>query len=384
MSFNIVRNTHAQAAELLRLLSFLNPDGILIDFLQSGIEALDNDLRQVVSNRVGLAKALIELEKFSLLKWDRFTQTLSIHRLVQTVVKDEMSETELTTFRTTVINLCDRSFPQRWSNETRPICRVYLSQVVGPLLSLKIVRTEKSADIMHRVGRFLREDGKTSDSEQLLLQAIDIRVEISGLDQPFTLTIMNTLASTYSAQGKPTEAAALGEEVLQRTKKILGDDHPDTLTSKNNLALTYLALGKTVEAAALQEEELDKRKRILGDDHLSTLISMNNLAETYRTQGRTTDAVALHEEVLQKRKKILSDDHPDTLTSKNNLAETYRTQGKTAEAVALHEEVLEKRKLILGDDHPSTLMSKKNLAQTYRMQGRTAAGTALHLDQHPD
>ena len=33
MSFNIVRNNHPQAAELLRLLSFLNPDGILNRFL---------------------------------------------------------------------------------------------------------------------------------------------------------------------------------------------------------------------------------------------------------------------------------------------------------------------------------------------------------------
>jgi hypothetical protein len=56
MSFNIVRNTNAQAAELFRLLSFLNPDGILIDFLQSGTGALENGLRQVVSNRIKYGK----------------------------------------------------------------------------------------------------------------------------------------------------------------------------------------------------------------------------------------------------------------------------------------------------------------------------------------
>ena len=60
-----------QAAKLFQLLSFLNPDGILIDFLESSVQVLEQDLRQVLSNPIDRAKALIELEKFSLIKWDR-------------------------------------------------------------------------------------------------------------------------------------------------------------------------------------------------------------------------------------------------------------------------------------------------------------------------
>src|SRR5438477_3135742 len=81
MSFNIVRINHPQAAELFQLLSYLNPDGILIDFLQDGAEALGDNLHQLLSNRSDMSKALIELEKFSLLKWNRLAKTLLIHRL---------------------------------------------------------------------------------------------------------------------------------------------------------------------------------------------------------------------------------------------------------------------------------------------------------------
>ena len=111
MSFNIVRSNNSQAAELLRLLSFLNPDGILIDFLQSGAEALQEALQKLMSNRIDMSKALIELEKFSLLKWNRLSKMLLIHRLVQTVVRDEMSDADLIMFRTIIVNLCDRSLP---------------------------------------------------------------------------------------------------------------------------------------------------------------------------------------------------------------------------------------------------------------------------------
>jgi hypothetical protein len=160
MSFNIIKNNNSQAAELLRLLSFLNPDGILIDFLQSGAEALQEDLQKLVSNRIDMSKALIELENFSLLKWNRLSKTLLIHRLVQTVVRDEMSDEDLMMFRTIIVNLCDRSFPQEWTNLNFATCRVYVDQVIRSLLDADIIRTEKSANITFRVSRFLREVGK--------------------------------------------------------------------------------------------------------------------------------------------------------------------------------------------------------------------------------
>ena len=178
LSFNIIRKSHPQAAELFQLLSFLNPDGIIIDFLRDGAEVLQDDLRQVVSNRIDMSKALIELEKFSLLKWNRLTKTLLIHRLVQSVVKDEMSDSDSMTLRITIINLCDRSFPQEWTNENRELCRIYVGQVMRSLLDIKVIRTEKSASVMYRVGWFLRDDGKISDSERLSLQAVEISAEI--------------------------------------------------------------------------------------------------------------------------------------------------------------------------------------------------------------
>jgi hypothetical protein len=64
MSFNIVRKNHTQATELFQLLLFLNPYGILIDFLQAGVQALQDDLRQLISSRIDMSKALIELESF--------------------------------------------------------------------------------------------------------------------------------------------------------------------------------------------------------------------------------------------------------------------------------------------------------------------------------
>ena len=219
MSFKIIQDSHAQAAELLQLLSFLNPDGILIEFLESGANALENDLQEIILNRSKRAKALLTLEKFSLIKWDRMAQIVLIHRLVQTVIRDDMSETKLMTLHATIIDLCDRAFPLTVTNETRRICRIYQAQILGPLLQIKMLSIKKFAIISERVGSFLRDDGKFNDSERILQLTVNTWMMISGIDHFSTLSALGSLALTYQAQGKNADAAKIQEEVLEKSRE---------------------------------------------------------------------------------------------------------------------------------------------------------------------
>jgi hypothetical protein len=68
MAFSVVFTTHPTDFELFRLLAFLNPDGILIDFLKSGSSALRDNLQRLVSQGIEMPDALLRLETFSLLK----------------------------------------------------------------------------------------------------------------------------------------------------------------------------------------------------------------------------------------------------------------------------------------------------------------------------
>jgi tetratricopeptide (TPR) repeat protein len=378
-AFNAVHTNRPIAAELFRLLAFLNPDGILIDFLRSGVSSMDNGMRKVVSNDIQMSIALIELEKYSLIKWDRRGKSILVHRLVQTVVKDGMPDEDLMTFRQLVVSICKESFPQEWSIETRQRCRIYFSQVVGPLLDAKSVQTLELAEIMELVGLFLRYDGKNVESTKLLNGAINIRAAILGNDHVNTLQSMEHLANTYWHQGRMTEAAKLHEDIFVKRQAVLGDDHPDTLLSLYRLANTYEHLGKMMEAEKLRQKVLLKRKTILGDDHPVTIMSMHDLADTYFNQGRTTEAEKILEELLTKAKASLGDDDLDTLVIMSTLAKTYVENGRTTDAEKLIKEVLAKRKFSMGDNHTNTLSSMFRLAYIYGAQGRTAE--AIELDE---
>ena len=71
MSFNEIRKNNSTAAHLFQLLAFFNPDGILIEFLNSGTERMDHDLERLVLNDYEFREAMSSFEMFSLIKWDR-------------------------------------------------------------------------------------------------------------------------------------------------------------------------------------------------------------------------------------------------------------------------------------------------------------------------
>ena len=373
LSFQRVEEIDSDAVKLLRLLAFLNPDGILIEFLKAGAEGLSDDLKMVVSDK--LYEALSELERFSLIGRQcdsALGQKVTIHRLVQSIIKDEMSADLFLNMEVQLIGLCDAAFPRwhNWQPESLQQSRRYQDQVVVPLCSVRGIKSKELSRILERVGVCLREDGKYQQARELLTKAVDIMNETGGRDNLNMFTAMAHLASTLRNQGKWEDAAKLEEEVMEARIRLLGKEHPDTLTAMANLASTLRNQGKWEDAAKLEEEVMEARIRLLGKEHPDTLTAMANLASTLRNQGKWEDAAKLEEEVMEARIRLLGKEHPDTLTAMGNLASTLRNQGKWEDAAKLEEEVMEARIRLLGKEHPDTLTAMANLASTLRNQGK--------------
>ena len=367
-----------QASKLLQLLVFLNPDEILVDFLRAGADGLDDEVRDIIENKLVFHESLGLLEKFSLIGRSRGKGSVVIHRLVQTVLRDELSEPDLHWYLGQIIGICTTAFPTTWdTQDTREMCRNFQNQVVEPSFEAAKVPSPGAANILSRIGIFLDDDGKSRDGERLKLRCYEIRLELFGCEHMDTLTSMNDLAVTYLARGKLQDASDLLERVLETSRKTIGEEHPNTLTSMNNLAMTYSNQGKLQDAAELGKRVVEARRRTLGDEHPGTLLSMGNLASTYHNQGKLQDAADLKERVLEATRRTLGEEHPDTLTSMNNLAMTYWSQGNQQTAATLEERTLEARKRTLGEEHPDALMSMNNLAWMYEAVGRATEALLL-------
>ena len=426
MSFEQIEENSKVASGLLRLLSFLNPDGILLDFLRDGKEGLEGDLRLLAEDEDLLYEGLDELGRFSLIRrQDGEEEMITIHRLVQSVVKDEMDEAEYTALRTSAIGLCNAAFPTTWETEDlRLVCRKYQEQIIPAMSDIKPFPSPDFQQILSLLGHFLHDYGKYREAEEIQQKALEVSTLVHDPDDPAVLDIMANLAETYRSQSQRDKAIELQETVVEKRAKVLGDDHLDTWAARGDLAATYRSKGRRQEAEEIQLQVLDARIRKLGEDHPETLRGMGNLAATYRKNNRPHQALKLQERVLSKRMKNLGRDHPDTqramlnvavtlkfvanqnpetleragklemevieawkkmfgpthpqtLTATRNLADTYFSQGRSKEAGELLEVVVEGRKQVLGEDNPDTLWAMSGLAGAYRLQGRLSEAVCL-------
>ena len=387
-----------QAIHLLRLLAFLNPDGILVDFLRSGSQGLDSGLRQVIEDDMVFHDALELLQRYSLVTLSQQKDAIVIHRLVQAVIKDQLDNAELQTSREYVVCVCDMVFPpvdDAMTMTVRLECRRLQNQVLEPAIQAAEICSERSAGLLLKVGEFLLLDGKYQDSERALSLCVDIRTELLSTEHHDTLIAMVLLGNLLHQSGQLERAVVLKEKIWEGSKHVLGEDHRDSLTSMSNLALTYRSQGKLNRAATMLSTVLDARKRKFGEAHPRTLTSMRHLAETLRYQGKLDQAVAMSERGFEASKRILGEDHLETLAFMSQMVTVLIDQGEFAKAEALGEKVLEATKRILGETHPNTLSSMGSLAVSLQRQGKLCEAAAIELklletkrqilgDEHPD
>ena len=167
ISFDLVHRELPKAAKFLKLLSFLNPDVTLIEFIVFVKSALDNDLHEVVADGSKFAQTLLCLEKFSLLRWSHDRQALSIHRLVQAVLQDQMNEHDYNSWSLMFVKMCSLAFPSYdFPTENLSMHRRYQDQVGGPLMRLNSAQSPELAKVMSRVGWFMTQEGKMRDAEK--------------------------------------------------------------------------------------------------------------------------------------------------------------------------------------------------------------------------
>jgi tetratricopeptide (TPR) repeat protein len=371
LSFEKVEQANAAAAELLRFCAFLAADAILEELFTESAAELGPLLEPIASNLSNLNAAIRELLKYSLVHRDPETNTLSIHRLVQQVLKDQMDEGTRLLWAERAVRAVENVFPNpEYSNWD--ICRQYLlnAQICSNLIEQYGLLFTEAATLLNYLGSYLMQRGEYKQVESLHQRALAIREEVLGFEHPDTATSLNNLATLYIYQGKYEEAEPLYQRALIIRESVLGSEHPDTATSLNDLALLYSNQGKYDLAEPLYQRNLAIYEKVLGREHPWTASSLNNLATLYIYQGKYDQAEPLYQRALAIRERDLGLDHPDTATSLNDLAMLYKNQGKYEEAEPLYLRNLAVFEKVLGSEHPWTATSLNNLALLYNNQGK--------------
>ena len=80
--------------------------------LRAGSHGLSDGLQEIIEDDLLFSESLELLHQFSLVERSQRKDSIVIHRLIQAVLMDEVSETEVNQYLAEVIGICNAAFPK--------------------------------------------------------------------------------------------------------------------------------------------------------------------------------------------------------------------------------------------------------------------------------
>jgi tetratricopeptide (TPR) repeat protein len=360
---------HPSCADILAFCSLLHPDTIPEELLRQGL-----NLDLLLFNEVIRA-----LRSYSLIKRDAKKQVLSLHRLVQAVIRDGMDKQTMNRWTERVVRAVNAAFPEATFEEW-PRCEQLLPhvQVCATWIEREVVAPAEAAHLLRKAGDYLWRRGQYADAEPLHKLALAICEQHLGAEHPDTAMSLNNLALLCQDQGKYEQAELLHQRALTIFEQHLGAEHPNTAMSLNNLANFCQDQGKYEQAEPLYQRALSIYEQHLGAEHPDIARSLNNLGCLYRDQGKYEQAEPLYQRALSIREQHLGAEHPNTAQCLNNLATLYWYQGIYEQAESLYQRALAIYEQHVGTEHSDIAQCLNNLAIIYKEQGKYEQAEPLY------
>ena len=227
------------------------------------------------------------------------------------------------------------------------------------------------------LGKTYERRGLLKEAEEQMVIVMNTSSRILGLEHPWTLDSMDSLARIYEQQGWVQKAEALSRQALDIASKTLGKLHHKTLQSMKRLGWILYRQHQLKEAEEIMTYVLNTETTLLEPDHPDIAGDMFELAAVYAAQHRYGDAEAMATQALEKLTQVPGPQHPLTLVCMHHLAQILYCQGKFAEAIELLSQCVHLKIQVEGADHPDTKGAASTLAD---WQGNS--GVVIDSQQH--
>jgi len=371
LSFEWLRERSPAAVRLLQLCAFFSPGPISMTLLYSDelIRALI-PYDQSLHEKVMLGRVIRDISRFALIKVDQGSNSIQIHRLVQAVIRSQLTEEEQLAACHTVHTVLVGARPSRGDTDDPGNWPRF--ELIWPHLepSRAAECTEESTrQLLIDWVRYLWKQGQFEAGLQLALRLDALWTELFGADHRQTLHLRFHIANLLRSCGRFQEARELDADVLARQRAALPADHPHTLMTAAGLAADLRGLGEYREALERDRDTYERFGELLGEDHPRTLAAAHNLGVSLRLVGDYATALELDRQTLARRRLVLGPSHPYTLYSAADVARGLRDTGEFRGSVELLRPNLATYQKVLGNDLLDTLRTAKSLAVSLRKVG---------------
>lgn len=325
-----------------------------------------------LQEKLVLGRVIREIGRFALAKVDQVSNSIQVHRLVQAVIRAQLSEEEQQDARHVVHRILAGARPDDDEPIDNPSTWPQFATIwphLGPSDARNCKEPEARRLLIDRV-RYLWKRGDFRTATTLCEELRALWKETLGERDIQYLYLCFHLSNIYRSRGRYVEARELDEITLSRQREMLGPEHPHTYMSTSSLATDLGTLGEYTRAIELATEATEGFSQIFHDSHPRTLAAANNLAFTLRVVGQYARAREIDQDVYDRRVEVLGAEHPYSLSSAMNLARDLRDVGRYEDSVAILSRTYDSYKATLGRAFPGTLSAAKSLAVSLRRAGR--------------
>jgi tetratricopeptide (TPR) repeat protein len=376
LSFEKVEQQNPAAADLLRLCAFLHFEAIPEEIITEGAPHLGPRLSPAQEDPLFFDEVIAILGAYSLIRRESRHQTLSIHRLVQAVLRDAMDAQTSQQWANRAVQAVNQVFPDG-EFDTWPRCEQLLPHalVCVPLIEQEHIASQEAARLLNQTGMYLMQRGRYAEAEPVLHRTRVMCEQVLGPDHPLTASSLGNLAALYQEQGKYDQAEAcaqqaltLLEQVLEENAAVPTDGAFFLATCLTNLATLYGEQRKYAQAERLFVRACAIWLHTFGSVHPRLAYTQNNLGSLFEEQGRYDSAEAMYQQALFISEHTLGPNHPLIATCLNNLSGPYLKQKRYTQAEPLLLRALHICETELGPNHPLTAIVLDRLAGLYFLQ----------------
>jgi tetratricopeptide (TPR) repeat protein/transcriptional regulator with XRE-family HTH domain len=382
LSLDELERVSPHAAALLCVCAFLDPDDISEDMIHAGAQAVTACPKPLAADPYQLAEAVAGISAYSLAGRDGERRSLSVHRLVQAVIRDGMSPDLQRRWAEQVVRLMNESFGQvddleSWQVRHRRFPHAYAA---ARLVEEYGLRSLEAAVLQRRVGSYLQTLDRLDEAQTLLDRARALVEEVVGCDHPEMAVCLTALASIHQVAGRYQRAEDLLRSALATHDRAVTPDDVSIAVGLNDLGTLLMRQARYREAEPVLQRALSTAERALGPEAPLVAVALNNLAAHHHLRGEYAEADALFRRTLAIRRKSLGGEHPAVANVLNNLGTLSCDAGRPAEAAILHQEALRIHERVFGARHHRVAVVRLNLAQAYHAEGRLDLAEPLYLD----
>lgn len=367
VSIEQLKESVPDAIELLKCCAFFGPQPIPREVLRGGYDVVTESLGRILRDPIQFSRAITSLSRYSLVSVDMPQRSIQVHRIIQALVRDDLSSEDRERFRHDVQRLLAAATPRDPDDSSTWPRFVELLPHYTPAGMIS------SNDSDHRLSirsiiRYQYMAGEFHAALELADSALKQWSQGPDAAPADLLAVKRYRGTVLRALGRYHDAFEVnGAAVAEATQK-LGPEHDETLRLTNSHNADVRAAGDFRTAYTLDKVSVKHHIAVFGDRDRATLSTKNNFALDMALMGELKPAKQLHTEVYQLGQEAYgSRNQPSVLLFSTNLARDFCLCGEYSEAYFRTEHNYTVCRDNLGPDHPVTLRVGTDLVIAERL-----------------